>query len=98
MAEKVINVIDLVPGNRLSLATVQADSLSEETFWAEFVCKHVPVLVKGAATGWPALERWRRAGYLESRCKDEIVDVSTTFNPSPLLDSAAGKFENLLDG
>lgn len=98
MTQKIINVIDLVPGNKLSLTTVQAHSLSEETFWTEFVCKHTPVVIKGAATDWLALERWQHVGYLESLCQDEIVDVWSTFNPAPPLNSAAGKFEKLVDG
>jgi len=96
--QKIISVVDLVPGNTVPLTTVSAPSLSADTFWTEFVCKHTPVLIKGAATHWPALARWNRIGYLESRCKDEIVDVWNTFNPAPLLNSAAGQFQKLVDG
>jgi hypothetical protein len=98
MTEQIIKVIDLVPGNRLPLTTVQARSLSEETFWTEFVCKHIPVIVKGAAMDWPALERWNRSGYLEGLCGDEIVDMWSTFNPAPVLDNATARFQKLVDG
>lgn len=97
MAEKVIKVIDLVPGHTVPLTTVQAHSLSEEAFWTEFVCKHIPVVVKGAATGWFAMERWNRLGYLESLCNDETVDLWSTFNPAPLLNNAAAKFQGLVE-
>lgn len=98
MTESIIKVIDLVPGDRLPLTTVQASSLSEAAFWSEFVSKHIPVVVKGAAADWFALERWQRAGYLENLCEDEIVDMWSTFNPAPVLDNATARLQKLVDG
>ena len=97
MNEKVVKVIDLVPGNRIPLATVQARSLNEQTFWTEFVCMHTPVIVKGAIAEWSALERWRRVGYLEERCGNEVVEVSRTFNAGPILKNAATQSQRLAD-
>ena len=84
MADEIVKVIELVPGTVNPLTTVQAESLDEATFWTDFVCKHKPVLIKGAVKSWPAFELWASAGYLESLCGDERVGISNTFNPLPL--------------
>jgi hypothetical protein len=97
MSETISKVIELIPGNVLPLTSVQAASLTEQTFWEKYVCKHIPVLIKGAAAPWPALERWNRPGYLESRCGNEMVLVLSTFNPSPPLESAAEKRQRLAE-
>ena len=46
---------------------------SAEAFFAEFVRRNVPLVVRGAARGWPAM-RWS-AEYFESFC-DELVTVA----------------------
>jgi len=79
----IVKVIDLVPGKVSDLPTREASSLDEDSFAAEFVSKHKPVLIRGAAGGWPAIEKWRASGYLESRCGDDAIKVSRTFNPLP---------------
>jgi hypothetical protein len=83
MPEKIIKVIDLVPGTVREVTTIDVGSLDENTFWNEFVCTHTPLLIKGGARHWPAFEHWKKPGYLESLCGDEGVGVSRTFNPMP---------------
>jgi hypothetical protein len=89
MSQTVTKVIDLIPGNVRPLTTVQADCLTEQTFWEEYVSKHTPVLIKNAVAAWPAREHWEHPGYLESRCGDRQVFVVRTFNTSPPLQHAA---------
>jgi hypothetical protein len=79
----IIKVIDLVPGVVHPLATAHANSLSDSEFWNEFVCKHTPVLIKGAVAEWPAFSKWKRPGYLEALSEDDLVPVGRTFNPVP---------------
>lgn len=83
MSHKVVRVIDLVPGSSHALATVDASTLTEERFWHDYVCRHVPVLIRGGAAGWPACAKWQQPGYLERLCGDEMVRLSRTFNPVP---------------
>jgi hypothetical protein len=87
-----------MPGNRLPLTTVEARSLSEATFWNEFVCKHTPVILKGAASNWSALQRWHRIGYLEDLCEDETVEFRSTFHPVNLFRGAAQSARKLAEG
>jgi quercetin dioxygenase-like cupin family protein len=97
MLQSITQVIHLVPGGILPLETVQAAELTERAFWEQYVGKHVPVLIKGAAADWPAHEHWRRPGYLESRCGDTTVLLGRTFNPSPPLQNAAETHQRLAD-
>jgi hypothetical protein len=83
MNPKIVKVIDLVPGTVQALKAVPAESLDSKTFWDEYVCRHVPLVIKGAAKEWPVLEKWKQPGYLESRCGDERAGMSRTFNPLP---------------
>ncbi len=83
MTQKIVKVIDLVPGTPQALNAIPAASLDKKTFWEEYVRKHLPVVIKGAAQGWPALEKWTQPGYLESRCGGQGAGMSRTFNPLP---------------
>lgn len=83
MAGKIVRVIDLVPGETRPLTTLEAGELDANRFWTEFVCRHRPVLIRGAAREWPAVQRWATPGYLEGLCADEIAGMSRTFNPLP---------------
>lgn len=86
----VVKVIDLLPGKVEPLAAVAAATLSEDAFWHDYVCTHTPVLIRGAASHWPAVERWKQPGYLEGLCGDEVTRVWRTFNPAPVLEGTAG--------
>lgn len=90
MSQKIVKVIDLVPGRVQPLATVDAAAMDARTFHDEHVSKHQPVVIKGAARHWPAVERWKTLGYLESRCEGVDTNISRTFNPLP----AAPYFDN----
>lgn len=85
MIEKVVRVIDLVPGTVHPMRTVKASTLTEDRFLEEFVNRHEPVLIKGALNEWPAFKAWQEPGYLESRCGGRQVRVSRTFNANPYL-------------
>jgi hypothetical protein len=83
MTSKIVKVIDLVPAEVRPLTTVRASALDANGFWTEFVCQHRPVLIRGAAAEWPALQHWGKPGYLEALCGDEVAGMSRTFNPLP---------------
>jgi hypothetical protein len=99
MNSKIVKVIDLVPGTVRALKEVPSASLDEKTFWNEYVCRHEPVVIKAAAKGWPALDKWQQTGYLESRCGEGRAGMSRTFNPLPSTPyfQNAVKFEKLSD-
>ena len=82
MSEKIVKVIDLVPGKVAALQSIAAADLSPELFRSKFVDLHQPLLIKGAAKAWPALQRWSEPGYLEARCAGEQVQMSRRFNPA----------------
>lgn len=84
MIEKIVKVIDLVPGVVSELPMLEANSLGKEEFWNEFVCKHKPVLIKGAIEKWPAVAKWGIPGYLEEFSEVEVA-MSRTFNPLPIV-------------
>ncbi|CAN7574531.1 cupin-like domain-containing protein [Trinickia sp. LjRoot230] len=83
MIEKIVKVIDLVPGAVRELPMLEAESLNKEEFWDEFVRKHKPVLIKGAVEKWPAVAKWGIPGYLDE-FSDMEVPMSQTFNPIPI--------------
>ncbi len=80
---KVVKVIDLVPGDVKPLPSVHVDALDPETFWTEYVCKHQPLVIKGGVSNWPAVQKWHQAGYLEGLCEDEKTTIATSFNSVP---------------
>lgn len=81
--KNIVKVIDLVPGKREEILSVHASELSENDFWNGFVCKQKPVIIRDAAKGWSAIDRWKEDGYLESMCnKDQKIHIFRSFNPS----------------
>lgn len=83
MIEQVIRVIDLIPGERRSLQTIDANDISPHEFWSKYVCRSKPVILQGAAKSWPALEKWESFDYLQRACNDESVLMSRRFNSHP---------------
>lgn len=88
MSNNLVKVIDLIPGRSRPLPVVDAEQLSEETFWDMYVSKHLPVLIKGAVASWPAVTQWKRPGYVEGRCGDAKAITFRTFNPIPVVRNA----------
>jgi len=80
----IIKVIDLVPGEICELPSVQAKDLTQEIFWQDYVCKHLPLIIKQGASHWPAVSKWGEPGYLESIPSDAKGWLSPTFNPRQL--------------
>jgi hypothetical protein len=80
MLDNIVKVIDLVPGTVAPLATVDASVLTQEMFQRQFLNKHIPVVIRGAARHWPATQRWREPGYLDALCGDVEVKMSRVFN------------------
>ena len=64
MNDGIVKMIDRVPGDRVPLASREAEELAPETFWKEFVCRHQPLVIRGAAREWPALKHWQDTRYL----------------------------------
>lgn len=83
MTEKIVKVIDLIPGESLPLHSIDARSLSCEDFWDHFVSRHEPVILRGAAISWPAFKLWRKLEYIESVCGDGFVWLARSFNFLP---------------
>lgn len=80
MTENIVKVIDLVPGKVAPLTTVDASVLTQKMFQKEFLNRHIPVLIKGAAKHWRAVERWPEPGYLDALCAGEEVKMARKFN------------------
>ncbi|MBB6243706.1 cupin-like domain-containing protein [Rhodanobacter sp. MP1X3] len=80
---KVIRVIDLVPGSVCELPRIEACKLTPDVFWNEYVRKHRPVIIKGGVSDWPAVTKWSESGYLENIPSSERTRLSRTFNPVP---------------
>jgi hypothetical protein len=93
----VTKVIDLIPGESADIDTVDASSLGEEEFWNEYVCRHRPVIIRGATAAWPSWGKWQQPGHLEALCAEEKVTVWPTFNVSPKFKNAALRTERLAD-
>lgn len=83
----ITKIIDLIPGEVLPLAVIDAEKLSEKKFWSDFVCKHQPIIIKGGVKHWPACQKWRREGYLESITDNRKIFFKRSFNPHPYLPS-----------
>ncbi len=83
MAKTVIKVIDMVPGKVEPLITILSKDLKEADFRANFLDKHQPVIIKGAASHWPAIKKWLNYSYLSSITGDQEVKASSTFNIMP---------------
>jgi hypothetical protein len=83
MNEEIVEVVDLVPGTVRPLPTCESNQLTARVFWEEFVCHHQPLLIKAAATDWPALQKWQDAEYLARHSGEHRVPVARTFNPLP---------------
>lgn len=80
----VMRIVDLIPGVRHTLDARRADELKTGEFWSEFVCKQKPVVVRAAVKDWPAVEKWKGAGYLEAVSPNSPVRFARTYNPVPL--------------
>lgn len=80
----VVRIVDLVPGARSALDMRRADDFQETEFWSEFVCKQKPVIVRGAVKSWPAIEKWKIVGYLESISLELPIRFSRTYNCLPV--------------
>lgn len=79
---KITTVIDLVPGQVVPLAVIDASELTPERFRREYVHRHQPLLIRRAASGWPALAKWSAPGYLEARSGDMMAKVGRGLNPA----------------
>jgi hypothetical protein len=54
---------------------VDAAALNQRSFRADYVDRNRPVLVRQAASHWPACERWQSIDYLKSKCGEAVLDV-----------------------
>lgn len=48
--------------------------ISREAFFEQYYFRNRPVLIQGALSDWPALERWTPE-YLKSQCGQQIIEV-----------------------
>ncbi|NHV28060.1 cupin-like domain-containing protein [Burkholderia sp. D-99] len=55
------------------IARVPASSLTPESFHRDFVVRSRPCLIEGAASHWPALQKWPEHSYLIERCGEKPV-------------------------
>jgi len=96
MNKEITKVIDLIPGKTKEITVLNANELQEDVFWEQFVLRHKPVLIKGAVKQWPAIEKWAKNGYLESKSFGEDAEYSETFNSSPCSPLKRGKLNNCI--
>jgi hypothetical protein len=61
--------------NRLPPCAKVEANLSPETFSREFVRPQRPVVLRGAATEWPAMTEWRSDEALQSRFGRELIEA-----------------------
>ena len=66
-----------------SISAAEADALGTDGFYARYVRVGVPVVVRGAAHGWPARRKWSLEA-LARRHGDAVVAVQ--LSPRPFLD------------
>jgi hypothetical protein len=79
----IVKVCDLVPGPVTPLAEIAVDELTPERFWAEHVCTHRPLVIRGGARHWPAVERWSGVDYLRSKVLRQRAVLAESFNALP---------------
>lgn len=94
-ASMITHVIDLVPGQSRPMPAIDATRLDAATFWAEYVMRCSPVVLRGAAAHWPAVRLWAQAGRLESFANTDPVLVTRAFNTNPQLPIAAEAIQPL---
>lgn len=80
MTHPIVRVVDLVPGETVPVASVDAETLTAESFWTEHVIPHRPVLIRGAVKHWAAVQKWSDPRYLISDLKKDVF-FSRTHNP-----------------
>lgn len=74
--------------------SVPADELSLDAFAREHFKPEVPVVVRGVARGWPALDRWADLSYLSSVFGHRVIPVEV--GRSALRESAGGWTERAM--
>jgi hypothetical protein len=57
----------------LPIHTVNAEELSEERFYREFVLQNRPCLILGAVKNWPAFKKWKSSAYLATHTDNKVV-------------------------
>jgi Cupin-like domain len=92
---------------RVPVPEVDASKLTRDQFFADYVARWQPVVVKGACRHWIAVEKWRHPDYLRQRWGDTPVPIHLRAKPlmSKHPDAQAhirkgrisGKFSDLLD-
>jgi hypothetical protein len=55
------------------VAVLQATTLSEQSFMADYVAHSRPCVIKGAVSHWPATRKWCDLAYLKQVCGTQIV-------------------------
>ncbi|PHJ25040.1 histone lysine demethylase jmjd5 [Cystoisospora suis] len=61
-------------GMRL-VQSIDAGDLSLESFLVDFVGKEIPLLIKGGASHWPAVRKWRDWGELKKTLKNRLLPI-----------------------
>lgn len=80
--------LDKVPhyADAPSISTLDAAELTPESFYADYIDRLRPCLVRNAVRHWPAFERWRSVEYLREKVGDVEVKVATR----PLIEPVFG--------
>jgi hypothetical protein len=67
MEERILNNI---PGmsSAQHVFSIEADELTKESFYKNFVSQNKPCLIKNAIAHWPAMAKWKDSEYLKSKC------------------------------
>lgn len=100
MDEQILNNI---PGmdSAKQVVCIDADALTESSFYDNFVSLNKPCLIKNAISHWPAMNKWQNKGYLKSLCGDNASKYYPHMNyddeKNMVVDETQVTFAQILD-
>ena len=100
MDEQILNNI---PGmdSAKQVVCIDADALTESSFYDNFVSLNKPCLIKNAISHWPAMNKWSDKEYLKTLCGENTSNYYPHMNyddeKNMLVDETKVSFSQILD-
>ena len=100
MDEQILNNI---PGmdSAKQVVCIDAEALTESSFYDNFVSLNKPCLIKNAISHWPAINKWQNQGYLKELCGENTSKYYPHMNyddeKNMLVDETNVTFAQILD-